>query len=76
MVQLEAFKLSAFLALLAYGLGPFLVYYHRHLKDLGRGWLFAMDEVVKEPGEFSDNLDKNKPLKAREHTGRGHSGQG
>ena len=69
-VQLEVFKFSALLALLAYTMGPFLVYYRRHLKDWGQRTLFAMEKVVKEPGEMSDDLDTQEPLREREFTGR------
>jgi hypothetical protein len=31
-----SFEIPVFLALLSYGLVPFLAYYHRHLKKTGR----------------------------------------
>jgi Ca2+-binding EF-hand superfamily protein len=71
-VELELFKLSVFLALLSYGLVPFLAYYQRHLKDWGSETLFAMEEVVLEVGELSDNsnVSCDELLKEREFTGR------
>jgi hypothetical protein len=61
-VQLELFKMSVFLALLSYGLVPFLAYYHRHLKDWGSETMFVTEEVVLEVGEQSDNLTEQAPL--------------
>jgi hypothetical protein len=69
-VELELFKMSVFLALLSYGLVPFLAYYHRHLKDWGSETMFATQEVVLEVGEQSDDLSNDDPLKEREFTGR------
>jgi hypothetical protein len=69
-VELELFKVSVFLALLAYGLGPFLAYYHRHLKDWGSDTMFKMEEVVLEVGEQGDDLNNQAALKKREFTGR------
>jgi hypothetical protein len=69
-VQLELFKLSVFLALLSYGLVPFLADYHRHLKNWGSETMFVTEEVVLEVGEQSDNLRQQAPLKKREPTGR------
>ena len=69
-VQLELFKLSVFLALLSYGLVPFLAYYHRHLKGWGSETMFTTEEVVLEAGEESDDLSEEKLLKVSEPTGR------
>ena len=45
--------------------------WEKHWKHWGRRTLFVMEEVVKEPGEMSDGMDKREPLREREFTGRG-----
>eukprot|EP00935_MAST-01C_sp_MAST-1C-sp1_P000559 g559.t1 len=48
---------------------PALTYYNRHLKELGKDWLFPLEEVVLQPGDASDDISE-EGVKEVTRTGR------